>query len=146
MTGNALTRRDLLRRGALLGLAVTAGGTLTGCAGGDATPAAVPGKPGGVLRVGATGGGVKDTLDPHNPVTYPDQARVLNLYEPLFQRNAKYEIEPLIGESLTPSADAQVWTLKLRSGVEFHNGKTLDADDVIFSLRRIVDPAAPGWP
>jgi peptide/nickel transport system substrate-binding protein len=62
----------------------------------------------------------------------------------LFQRNAKYEIEPLIGESLTPSADAQVWTLKLRSGVEFHNGKTLDADDVIFSLRRIVDPAAPG--
>jgi peptide/nickel transport system substrate-binding protein len=144
MTGFSLTRRDLLRRGGLLGLAVTAGGMLSACGGGDPAPAVVAGKPGGVLRVGATGGGAKDSLDPHNPVTYPDQARVLNLYEPLFLRNAKYEIEPLIGETLTPSADAKVWTLKIRSGVQFHNGKTVDADDVIFSLRRIVDPKSPG--
>ncbi|MFD1049229.1 ABC transporter substrate-binding protein, partial [Kibdelosporangium lantanae] len=53
-------------------------------------------------------------------------------------------IELVLGESLTPSADARVWTLKLRQGVQFHNGKIVDADDVIFSLRRIVDPAAPG--
>jgi peptide/nickel transport system substrate-binding protein len=145
MSYDALTRRALLRRGGMLGLAMTAGGgVLAACGGGAPTSAATPGKPGGVLRVGATGGGAKDSLDPHNPVTYPDQARVLNLYEPLFQRNARYEIEPVLGESLTPSADARVWTLKLRQGVQFHNGKTVDADDVIFSLRRIVDPAAPG--
>jgi peptide/nickel transport system substrate-binding protein len=142
MTDYSLTRRDLLRRGGLLGLAVTAGGLLEGC--GGAPSSANPGRRGGVLRVGATGGSAKDSIDPHNPVTYPDQARVLNLYEPLFLRNAKYEIEPLVGESVLPSAGGQVWTLRLRSGVQFHNGKTVDADDVIFSLRRILDPAAPG--
>ncbi|MEU7861390.1 ABC transporter substrate-binding protein [Nonomuraea sp. NPDC049141] len=94
--------------------------------------------------MGATGGSAKDSVDPHNPVTYPDQARVLNLYEPLFTRSPAYEIQPLVGESLETSKDGQVWTLRLREGVRFHNGKTVDADDVIFSLRRIIDPKDPG--
>ena len=39
-----------------------------------------------------------------------------------------------LAESWTASDDATQWTFKLRSGVEFHNGKTMDADDVVASI------------
>jgi peptide/nickel transport system substrate-binding protein len=38
-----------------------------------------------------------------------------------------------------------VWVIRLRSGLEFHNGKTVTADDVIFSLQRIIDPDIPAF-
>ncbi len=138
-----LSRRDVLRGGVALGLAGTA---LGGCSS-DQPQRQVngaglrPRRRGGVLRVGATGGSAQDTLDPHRPVTYPDQARVSNLFEPLFLRDPAYAVQPVLAESLEPSKDATTWTLRLRQGVEFHNGKTLDADDVIFTLRRVLDPA-----
>jgi peptide/nickel transport system substrate-binding protein len=139
MTG--LSRRDLLRAAAVLG---TAG--LAGCAGDrlDRQVSAAdlrPRRRGGTLRIGVTGGSAKDTLDPHTPTTYPDQARVSNLYEPLFLRDPSYAVQPVLAESLESSADARTWTLRLREGVEFHDGKTLDVDDVAFTLRRILDPA-----
>jgi len=41
---------------------------------------------------------------------------------------------PELAESWDPSPDAAQWTFKLRKGVEFHNGKTLEAEDVVFSI------------
>src|SRR6266545_3193369 len=145
MTRTGLSRRDVLRGGALLGLSAVAG-SFGGCVR-DRPSRQVsdielrPRRRGGVLRVGVTGGSAKGTLDPHYPTTYPDQARVSNLFEPLFLRDSSYCVRPVLGESLEPSSDARTWTLRLRPGVEFHNGKTLDVDDVIFTLRRILDPA-----
>ncbi|WP_128378478.1 ABC transporter substrate-binding protein [Streptomyces cavernae] len=138
-----MKRRDLLRGGALLAASVPAAGLLSACSPNRVAPAA--GRPvrGGVLRVGVSGGSAKDTLDPHNPLSYPDQARVVNLYEPLFHHDAAYRLKPFLAESLEPSKDGRTWLLRLRAGVEFHNGKTLDARDVIATLRRIVDPKAP---
>ena len=112
----------------------------------------MPGKPdpgtpqvrGGVYSHGATGGGLKDTLEPHFPVTNPDIARCLQLYEPLLRWNAEYEIEPSVAESVTPNADNTQWTIRLRDGVEFHNGKTVTAEDVMFSLARVTDPKKTG--
>ncbi len=113
---------------------------------------AVPGKPdqskpqlrGGVYSHGATGGGLKDTLEPYFPVTNPDIARCMQLYEPLLRWNAQYEIEPSVAESITPNADNTQWTVRLRDGVEFHHGKTLTAQDVMFSLGKVTDPKKPG--
>ena len=55
-------------------------------------------------------------------------------------RNCLTEIAPdgsLIGElaeSWEATDDAVTWTFKIRQGVEFHNGKTLDANDVVESI------------
>jgi peptide/nickel transport system substrate-binding protein len=139
-----LSRRDLLRAGALLGL-----GAVAGCSA-DQDPRSVsaaalePSRHGGVLRVGITGGSAADGLDPHHPPTYPDQARVSNLCEPLFLHDVSYSIQPVLAESIEPTDRGSVWTLRLRDGVEFHDGKRLDVDDVIFTFRRIVDTKANG--
>jgi peptide/nickel transport system substrate-binding protein len=139
------SRRDVLKLGmvAAAGLAGLTG--LTACG-------AVPEKPdqtkpqlrGGTYSHGATGGGLKDTLEPYFPVTNPDIARCLQLYEPLLRWNAQYQIEPSVAEAATPNGDNTQWTIRLRDGVEFHNGKTLTADDVMFSLAKVTDPEKPG--
>ena len=41
---------------------------------------------------------------------------------------------PELAESLEPSDDAATWVVKVRQGVEFHSGKTVDADDIIASI------------
>jgi peptide/nickel transport system substrate-binding protein len=146
--GPGLPRRRLLGLGAALGTGLLAAPGLAACGSAGSSPgaAAATGTPkrGGVLHHGTTGGSAKDTLDPHNPVTYPDQARVCSLYEPLFRRDPNFVIQPLLAESIEPSTDATTWTLTLRKGVTFHNGKTLTADDVIASIKRIIDPKNPG--
>jgi peptide/nickel transport system substrate-binding protein len=43
---------------------------------------------------------------------------------------------PQMAESLTPNADNTEWTLKLRSGVKFADGTDLDADAVVYGMKR----------
>ena len=136
-----LSRRDALK----LGMAAAGLTALTAC--GAVPPKPDPSRPqlrGGVYSHGATGGGLKDTLEPYFPVTNPDIARCMQLYEPLLRWNAEYQIEPSVAESVTPNADNTQWTVRLRDGVEFHSGKTLTPDDVMFSLAKVTDPKKPG--
>jgi peptide/nickel transport system substrate-binding protein len=139
-----LSRRDLLRAGGLLALGAVGGCSVDQDTRSVSAAALGPSKHGGVLRVGIAGGSSADGLDPHHPPTYPDQARVSNLYEPLFLHDVSYNIQPVLAESIEPSDHGSTWTLRLRDGVEFHNGKRLDVDDVIFTFRRIVDTKANG--
>jgi peptide/nickel transport system substrate-binding protein len=147
-----LTRRQVIRAGAAGGLALSAGGALAGCLGDDDGGAgtapdtqAADLRRGGTLRIGATGGGAEDTVDGHKPTSDPDIMRTWQLYEPLAVRNAAFtELEMVLAESLEAEANrADLWTVRLKQGLEFHNGKTVTADDVIFSLRRILDPKDP---
>ena len=41
---------------------------------------------------------------------------------------------------MTPNTDATVWTIRLRSGVTFHDGKDLGADDVIYTIQQFANP------
>lgn len=142
-----MSRREALRL-ASAGVASLAGlGLTAGCGSVPApAPANAPRRRGGVYSHGATGGGLKDTLDPHFPVTNPDIARCFNLYEPLLRWNNDYEVEPALAESIEPSDDALTWTVRLRQGVEFHHGKTVTAQDVLHTLAVVTDPkkTAPG--
>jgi peptide/nickel transport system substrate-binding protein len=135
------------------GLALGAGGLLTACGSSSSSPSttsaassAAAGTPkhGGTLHAGLTGGSSSDTLDPNSPVNNTDYARVANLYDSLVWLTSAAEVEYRLAESMVPNKDATVWTINLRKGVTFHNGKEMTADDVIYTIHRIINPKAPG--
>jgi peptide/nickel transport system substrate-binding protein len=153
-----MTRREALRRAVAGGAVLSTGGLLAACGGSSgggsssgasssSGAAAAPPKlrTGGVLRIGATGGGAKDTIDAHQPTTDPDIMRQWNMYESLAVRTPDFsELQMLVAESIEPvGSKPNAWTVRIKPGIEFHNGKTVTADDVIFSLRRITDPKDP---
>src|SRR5829696_8282671 len=154
---DALTRRQALRGAVGGGVALTAGGWLAACGGGDddgggggGTPAQSQSsgdgklKTGGILRVGATGGGAEDSIDAHRPTSDPDIMRVWNMYESLAVRTPDFEeLQMLLAESIEASKSPKVWDIRLKPDLTFHNGKPVTADDVIFSLRRIIDEKHP---
>lgn len=146
--GPSVSRRDLLRAAALAGATVPILG-VAGCSssssssstGAASQTASV--KRGGTLRAAISGGSSADTLDAQAAITTIDFARILQLNEPLIGFASDASLVPILAESLEPSSDAKTWTLKLKDGITFHNGKPLTADDVIFSFQRIVNPKAP---
>src|SRR3954469_16519872 len=153
-----MPRREALRRAIAGGAVLSTGGLLAACGGSSgggsssgassssgAAAAQQKLRTGGVLRIGATGGGAKDTIDAHLPTTDPDIMRQWNMYESLAVRTPDFgELQMLLAESIEPvGSKPNEWTVRLKQGVEFHNGKTVTADDVIFSLRRITDPKDP---
>jgi len=145
-----VTRRQVLRGAIVGGAMIGTGGLLSAC-GGSISPATLlpppilPIKSGGSLRVGATGGGAKDVIDAHLPTADTDIMRNWNLYESLASRPAGFgPLEMLLAVSIEPEhKPPDSWIIKLRPDVEFHNGKTVDSGDVIFSLQRIIDPKNP---
>ncbi|HLL09232.1 MAG TPA: ABC transporter substrate-binding protein [Nocardioidaceae bacterium] len=142
--GANLSRRQLLAGAA--GVAMVGG--LAGCGGGDGTTpsgegtgggTAAEGKPkrGGNFRLGVTGGGAKDVFDGQYIVTKGDQARLVSAFETLLTFDDDYQLtNDGLAESVTADNPTQ-YTIKLRKGIEFQDGKTLTADDVIYSIQRI---------
>ncbi|MCY4489299.1 MAG: ABC transporter substrate-binding protein [Deltaproteobacteria bacterium] len=64
-----------------------------------------------------------------------------NMYEPLVMYDQKGDIHPWLAESWSPNDDSSEWTFKIRKGVKFHNGKELTAEDVVWSVNHIREPA-----
>jgi peptide/nickel transport system substrate-binding protein len=143
-----ISRRDLLAAG-LFGSAALATGALAGCGPSPSAPSntsAVSTKPkrGGNLRVTLLGGGSADTLDAQKWVTYPDIARSCALYDPLVRCDALDGPQLWLAEEISPYKNsAKAWIVRVRSGVEFHNGKEVTADDVLYSFQRVLNPKNP---
>ncbi|MEJ7706122.1 MAG: ABC transporter substrate-binding protein [Nocardioidaceae bacterium] len=134
-----ITRRQFVVGAA--GVAVAGG--LAGCGGGttesSSSQPSVAGTPkrGGNFRLGVTGGGAKDIFDGQNIITKPDQARLVSAFETLLTFDDDYQLtSDGLAESVTADTPTQ-YTIKLRKGIEFQDGKTMTADDVIYSLQRI---------
>jgi len=96
------------------------------------------------LKVGLTGGSGSDTLDPHKGLTYLDTARAQSLYQPLLQLNTRAQTEFVLAEEVSPHGSTSEWVIRVRQGVTFHDGKPLTADDVIFTLNRILSQKLTG--
>ena len=134
------------RRGMVMGasgvamaatLAACGGGSAPAPSGGDSTAAAGTPKKGGNFRLGVTGGGSKDMMDGQNIVTKPDQARLVTAFETLLEFDDEYQLQTTgLAESVNADNPKQ-YTIKLRDGITFQDGKPLTADDVIYSLQRI---------
>ena len=132
-----VTREELLRRAALAGAALAGAQALTRA---DAAVAAPQIKRGGTFRFGVGGGATTDIIDGQHIVLKTDQARLMATFEGLasFDQQYRPRLDGLAQELAADKSD--VWTIRVRQGIEFHNGKTLTADDVIYSIRRTLDP------
>lgn len=56
--------------------------------------------------------------------------------------DGEFDMSTGVAEAWEYSPDGATFTVTVREGIEFWNGMPLTADDVVFSLERIIDPAA----
>ena len=93
-------------------------------------------KKGGTIKVGIQGGGSSDSLDPALAAN-ATATSVSRLWgEPLVELDPQGGLWPRLAESFEASADARVWTFKIRSGVNFSNGKPMTPEDVLATMER----------
>jgi len=121
------TRRDLLGGAAKLGI----GAAMLG-AGIAPSRAETPVK-GGTLRMALAGGSSADSLDPRTYAETVARNVGVSICNQLIEITPDNKMVPELAESWDTKG-ATTWTIDLRKGVEFHNGKTLEAADVIYSI------------
>jgi peptide/nickel transport system substrate-binding protein len=124
-----ISRRDFLSQATALGATAALATSVAGKAVRAATP-----KKGGKLRLGIGHGSTTDSLD---SATYENLYMQMvggAIHNKLTEIGNTGDLSPELAESWEPTPDAIQWRFKLRQGVEFHNGKTLEADDVIASF------------
>ena len=80
-----------------------------------------------------------DTMDPHAAFDVGRVAVRLNLYDGLYRwLDNPPVLQPWLAESHTVSADGLTYTFKLRRGAKFHDGAEVTAEDVRYSIERIL--------
>ncbi len=143
------SRRDFLKQAAggaavlgVGGLLGTYGSTVASASPRRASTAELPeasrARRGGTITFASTGGGSADTLDANACVTNLDFARSPQLYDTLVEVTPQNDLQLHLLEELTANHNATEWTFRLRKGIEFHNGKELTIEDVLFTFQRIL--------
>lgn len=137
---NRIGRREFLRGATLLGLSAPAAyafvAKVTGEPLAGAARAAMP--RGGRLRIGMR---VKDVANPHQFDWLEKSNVARQVCEYLAVTGADNVTRPHLLESWETSDDLRTWTLNLRRDVKWHSGRRLLADDVVWNLKRVLDPA-----
>ena len=90
---------------------------------------------GGAITVAVTTD-LYDSLDPHFSSTAGTREILFNIFEGLVGVDSKGVVYPAVAEDYEFSEDGLTLTFTLRDGVKFHNGDTVEADDVIYSIKR----------
>jgi peptide/nickel transport system substrate-binding protein len=142
-----LTRRQVLGAAAGTGAVILAGCGSTGSPKATTTTsakkAAKP-KRGGTFRWGAQDSSTLDSVDPLQAGSETSSAMCQMVYDTLTQvANTSITPVPFLAEEFSAAHDLSYWTFRLREA-EFHDGKPVTADDVIFSLKRLLNPKTPG--
>ena len=91
---------------------------------------------------GKSGDAVK--LDPADVTDGESVMVITNIFDTLITfKPGSTELQPWLAESWETSDDGKVWTFKLRQGVRFHDGSDFNADAVVFSFERQMNPDHP---
>lgn len=95
---------------------------------------------GGTIRMGVIGGQQTGSLDPHLSPIGGSIIRGFAVYNKLWEWDEHMLPRLALAEFAEPNHNASEWTIRLKKGLEFHHGKTVTADDILFSVRRLTDP------
>ena len=77
-------------------------------------------------------------IDPAQGHDRASQIALVNLYDSLVFQDYLGNLKNGVAESWTVSEDGLKYTFKIRDGILFHNGDKLTADDVVFSMKRLL--------
>ena len=80
------------------------------------------------------------TLDPQLREDGGERAVNDNIYETLMVRTPDGKLVTGLAASQPRLLDPRTWEVKLRPGIKFHNGEPFNADAVVYSINRIIDP------
>jgi peptide/nickel transport system substrate-binding protein len=155
LTRDGLSRSDLFRRGAALGLTVPTIAAIAAACGNTSKSTSVVSGAAGVTQIGtdvttpAPSGELAQlkwglfyepsSLDWIYSYNYEENTVVTNVTECLMRLTPQFEIEPSLAESYKLADDlTHVYTI--RQGVKFHDGTPMTTADVIYSLKRNQNP------
>ena len=126
-----MSRRDFIAQVSALGLMAAVSPGLLSTSAHASTP-----KKGGRFRQGWSTGNISDSLDPATQMDNWIFGLAWQLRNNLVEIDHNGNAIPELAEKIESSPDAKEWYFSLRKGVEFHNGKSFGAKDVIFTLNR----------
>jgi len=126
-----MTRREFVGRMTALGVTAAMANVMLS----NAAKAAGPVK-GGTLKIGSVGGESTNTLDPALAASQVPYHNLHSFGETLVEVAADGSIGYRLAESVESTPNAKTWRFKIRSGVEFHNGQTVTAQDVMRTMER----------
>src|SRR5690606_16681532 len=92
------------------------------------------------LRTAFPVSGARESLDPHTSSLFVDQARAKALFDTLVAYADDMSVVPRLAESWEADPTGTRWRVRLRTA-RFHDGSPVTAEDVLYSYRRIADPA-----
>jgi len=96
-----------------------------------------------VKVLGYESSGEKESMDPSSMYSEDDAYQIFAVYNRLLDLDDNFQAVPELAESYESSPDGRTWTFHLRKGVKFHDGSDFDAGDVVYTFKRLLDPALP---
>ncbi|MFZ0387674.1 MAG: ABC transporter substrate-binding protein, partial [Solirubrobacteraceae bacterium] len=148
LIADRISRRQFVRGASTIGMSASLMGMILAACGGttksstgssSAAASRATTTKGGTLRIAVTG-----PTAAVNPLTVADSGGAMMLAQVgeflVFHNNLKDVLQPQLAVSYHPNADGTIWTFKLRTGVKFHTGAVMTADDVVYTFKELTDP------
>ena len=136
-----IERREFLRYATLLGMAAPTAYAFVAKVTGETliAPAEAQGAlpKGGTLRLAMR---CQDLKSPHTYSWVESSNSARQVLDYLTVTGVDNITRPSLVEKWEPSPDLKTWTLRLRKTVKWHNGRQFTADDVVWNLKRVLDP------
>lgn len=139
LDGTGLDRRTFTR---LLGTGATLvlGPSLAGCMGSDSDSQSAP------EELVLARAGDSEALDLHQTTAAYSSMVMSLIYDPLIHLDFDGNVHDGLGTPWEVSDDGTEWTTEIHDGIQFHNGDSLTADDVVFTYERALEmPAEMSW-
>jgi len=94
-----------------------------------------------VKYAGTASDGQVNSLDPAIQTGFQTSLMVNMSYNRLTDRTSEWKVIPELATSWESNSDGTVWTFHLRQGVKFWDGRPFTSADVVYTFKRILDPA-----